>query len=181
MSNRIDTNHLTSEDATDTEKEVAEAIDRFRAQRAPEILDEIRNGQTIREQLNNEMKTYQDLLAQTLFDYGLFNEAGLGDSGIRSSTVYSGWQKGKHSLNALISESIRHGWINTDSSYLGLETDSPSDDELYDGIMNFFTAVIGSDENTLNDRQPGGLLQSGLPPAPGSGDRGGQRRRTGKL
>ncbi len=152
LSNLIDTNHLTSEDATDTEKEVAEAIDRFRAQRAPEILDEIRNGQTIREQLNNEMKTYQDLLAQALFDYGLFNEAGLGDSGIRSSTVYSGWQKGKHSLNALISESIRHGWINTDSSYLGLETDSPSDDELYDGIMNFFTAVIGSDENTLNDR-----------------------------
>ena len=50
LSNLIDTNHLTSEDATDTEKEVAEAIDRFRAQRAPEILDEIRNGQTSAQQ-----------------------------------------------------------------------------------------------------------------------------------
>ena len=152
LCNLIDTNHLTSENATDTEKEVAKAIESFRSHRSREIISEIRDGRTNREDLSREMKTYLDLLAQSLFDYGVINDSGQGDSGIRSSTVYASWKKGKTSLHDLITEAISRDWIDTESSYLGLETDSPSEDETYDGIMNFFTAVIGSGENTLNDR-----------------------------
>lgn len=143
LCNIIDIAHFTSDEASDTEKEVAESFDSFRKSRSSEILSEITEGRTVWKDLSTEMQTYQTLLAQALFDYGLIPE---GEERITSNAVYTAWNDGTASLYDLVSEAVDENWFNTDSRYLS------GDDDRFDAVMGFFSDVIGAENDTLHDR-----------------------------
>ena len=144
LCNIIDSTHLTSEEASETEQDVAESFRSFRRHRSPEILDEISSGRTVWKDLSLEMQAYQTLLAQALFDYGLLPE---GDPQITENDVYAGWEEGTVSLYDLLQEAVRRGWFNSDSRYL-----SGEEDHQYDAVMAFFEDVIGAGDDSLEDR-----------------------------
>ncbi len=148
MCNVIDSDHLTSEEASDTEKAVAETIKSFRAEKDREILDEITDGRTPWKDLNREMQTYQTLLAQSLYDYGV---ADYPDENQKSNDVVKAWDDGTASLNDFVMELIRKNWINKDSRFLDVEKGADRK-EVFNSVMDFFSAVIGSGDDTLNDR-----------------------------
>ena len=151
LCNVIDSTHFSSEEASDTEREVLAGFESFRAHRCTEILTEIRDGQTVWESLDLEMQTYQTLLAQSLFDYGIVTDSRSDSHGLGGNDVWKAWEKGKTSLHELLTECIRKKWIDTGSRYLNV-SDSSGRDEIYDAVMDFFAAVIGTGENAFQDR-----------------------------
>ena len=92
------------------------------------------------------MKTYQTLLAQALFDYGILSAEDAESGSIANNGVYQAWEKGKTSLHDLVTEAEARGWINTDSRFIA--ADLPE----YDAVMDFFEQVIGAGDDSLNDR-----------------------------
>ena len=92
------------------------------------------------------MKTYQTLLAQALFDYGILSAEDAASGSIANNGVYQAWEKGKTSLHDLVTEAEARGWINTDSRFIA--ADLPE----YDAVMDFFEQVIGAGDDSLNDR-----------------------------
>lgn len=151
LCNILDSTHFTSKEASDTEKEVAESFESFRKQKSPEIIGEIKTGKTPRKSLGLEMQYYQKLLAQALYDYGVLNSEGA-NAEISQNKVLKAWDEGTTSLHELIREFIRMKGIDTSCPYLRLETDDPSEDELYQAVISFFSDVIGADSHSLNDR-----------------------------
>ena len=150
LTNILDTTHFTSEEASETEKDVAEKFESFRERRSGEILAEISVPTTNYKNLGLEMRYYQKLLAQALYDYGVlttsFEESDAGNK------VYKAWDKGENTFRDLIMEYIRKDWIDTSSPYLKIESGHPKDSEIFEGILTFFDDVIGADSGTLNDR-----------------------------
>ena len=142
LCNIIDSTHFTSEEASDTEKDVLAAFTEFRRGRSDSILDEIREGRGTRDSLSTEMQTYQNLLAQALFDYGVILEGG----DIENNSVYQNWKEGSVSLHDLVNEAVKRGWINQDSRFIAADVSE------YDAVMLFFAQVIGAGEDSLNDR-----------------------------
>ncbi len=143
LCNIIDSTHFTSEEASDTEKEVRSSFKSFRRHRSREIISEIRDGQNSWENLDREMQTYQTLLAQSLFDYGVISA---GESGITDNEVYQAWEDGTTSLHNLVTEAAARGWINKDSRFIS------NDVSEYDAVMEFFEQVIGASDDSLNDK-----------------------------
>lgn len=141
LCNIIDSTHFTSEEASETEKDVQSKFESFRSHRSDEIISEIRDGRNTWEALNTEMQTYQTLLAQALFDYGVIPS----DESYADNSVYQAWEDGTASLHDLVTEATTKGWINTDSRYISTEVSE------YDAVMEFFAKVIGAGEDTLND------------------------------
>ena len=150
LCNIIDSTHFSSEEASSTEKEVFERFDNFRRQKSREILSEITDGRTVWKDLSHEMQTYQTLLAQSLFDYGLMPDPGSDGDAFSNDPVYLAWDEGTTSLYELVSEAVRLGWLNTDSRYLS--TDKTGQDAMFDAVLDFFESVIGAGENSLGDR-----------------------------
>ena len=150
LTNILDTTHFTSKEASETEKDVAKKFESFRERRSGEILTEISDATTTYKNLGLEMRYYQKLLAQALYDYGVLTTSFEESDG--SNQVYKAWEKGENTLRDLIMEYIRKGWINTSSPYLKIESGHPKDSEIFDGILAFFDDVIGADSGTLNDR-----------------------------
>ena len=146
LCNIIDSTHLTSEEASDTEQEVWNSFKSFRRHTSKEIINEIRDGRNTWESLGTEMKTYQTLLAQALFDYGILSAEDAESGSIANNAVYQAWEKGKTSLHDLVTEAEARGWINTDSRFIA--ADLPE----YDAVMDFFEQVIGAGDDSLNDR-----------------------------
>lgn len=146
LCNVIDSTHLTSEEASDTEKEVWANFESFREHRSAEIISEIRDGRNSWETLGTEMQTYETLLAQALFDYGIFSEKEIEKGSIADNTVYQAWDEGKTSLHDLVTEAVARGWINKESRYISADVSE------YDAVMEFFARVIGAGEDSLNDR-----------------------------
>ena len=142
LCNIIDSTHFTSEEASDTEKDVLAAFTDFRRGRSDSILDEIRDGRGTRDSLSTEMQTYQNLLAQALFDYGIV----IADEDVENNAVYQDWKKGTVSLHDLVNEFVKKGWINQDSRFIAADVSE------YDAVMLFFAQVIGAGEDSLNDR-----------------------------
>ena len=150
LTNILDTRHFTSEEASDTEKEVAEKFKSFRERRSGEILEEIRHPSNIFKYVGMETRYYQNLLSQALYDYGVLTNT-IQESG-GDNEGFKKWKDGDVSFHDLIMEYIRKGWIDTSSQYLRLESDHPGDDEIFEGILTFFDDVIGADSGSLNDR-----------------------------
>ena len=146
LCNIIDSTHFTSEEASETEKEVQSSFESFREHRSREIISEIRDGRNSWENVNREMQTYQTLLAQSLFDYGIISADEAENGRIADNAVYQAWEDGTTSLHDLVTEAAARGWINTDSRYI-----SPDVSE-YDAVMEFFEQVIGASDDSLNDR-----------------------------
>ncbi len=146
LCNIIDSTHFTSEEASETEKEVQSSFESFREHRSREIISEIRDGRNSWENINREMQTYQTLLAQSLFDYGIISADEAENGRIAENAVYKAWEDGTTSLHNLVTEAAARGWINTDSRFI-----SPDVSE-YDAVMEFFEQVIGASDDSLNDR-----------------------------
>ncbi len=150
LCNILDSTHFTSKEASDTEKEVAESFQSFRLHRSREILDEISNGRNILKNVSLEMRFYQKLLAQAMFDYGVLTAEA--NESYASNEVFKSWDKEEVSFYDLIQETIRKGWVDSSCQYLELEDSDPDEEELYEGITTFFKNVIGADSHSLNDR-----------------------------
>lgn len=143
LCNIIDSTHLTSEEASDTEKEVQKKFESFRRHRSSEIISEIRDGKNSWQNLSREMQTYQTLLAQALFDYGIISAE---DSGVADNAVYQAWEDGTTSLHNLVTEAAARGWINSDSRFISADLSE------YDAVMGFFEKVIGAVDDSFNDK-----------------------------
>ena len=146
LCNIIDSTHFTSEEASETERDVQASFESFRERRAPEIISEIRDGRNSWETISREMQTYQTLLAQALFDYGIIPVNEDGSSKFADNAVYQAWEEGKTSLHDLVTEAAARGLIDTDSRYISTDVSE------YDAVMEFFEQVIGASDNSLNDR-----------------------------
>ncbi|MDO5131572.1 MAG: penicillin-binding transpeptidase domain-containing protein [Eubacteriales bacterium] len=149
LCNIIDSNHFTSEEASETERDVAETFESFRRHRSREILEEITDGRTTWEDLDLEMQAYQTLLSQALYDYGV---ALYPEEKQKNNEVYRAWEEGKTSLHEFVTELVRNNWIDMESRYLTFDSDNPGREETYDAVMDFFRAVIGAGDNSLGDR-----------------------------
>ncbi|MBE5999248.1 MAG: penicillin-binding transpeptidase domain-containing protein [Eubacteriales bacterium] len=147
LCNIIDSTHFTSAEASETERKVADTIESFRQHADREIRNEFRDGRSVWKDLGREMQTYQTLLAQALFDYGVItadNEA------INDNDVYQAWENGTTSLYDLVREAIRKDWIDPDCRYLSV--DRSGADGLMDAVEGFFSRVVGAGEDSFNDR-----------------------------
>ena len=146
LCNVIDSTHFTSEEASDTEKEVLASLKSFRRHRSEEIMSEIRDGRNSWEDLDLEMQAYQTLLAKALFDYGILSSEEAESGSIADNAVYQQWDDGTVSLHDFVTEAVSRGWINKDSRFIdpGLSQ--------YDAVMEFFERVIGAGDDSLNDR-----------------------------
>ena len=146
LCNVIDSTHFTSEEASDTEREVQKSFERFRRHRSRDIMDEIQNGRNSWDTLEREMQTYQTLLAQALFDYGIISGEAVDNGSVSENPIFKAWDEGKTSLHALVTEVLSRGWLNTDSRYISTEVSG------YDAIMQFFEQVIGAEDDSFHDR-----------------------------
>lgn len=144
LNNIIDITHFSSEEASKTEKDVLKKFEKYRSGKSSEIMDEIRNGRNSWESLSREMQTYQTLLANSLFDYGLIS--GVDSDTLNSNSVYSAWDEGKTSLHELVTEAVKRGWIDKESRFVA------SDVSEYDAVMSFFENVIGTGSDEYNDK-----------------------------
>ena len=150
LCNILDSTHFTSEEASETEKEVAERFERYRSQRSREILEEITSGGSAWKDLDREMQTYQTLLAQSMYDYGIMISPETAGSQMTDNSVYLAWEEGTASLHEFVNEAVRQGWIDTDSRYIVSGMDAGQSE--YDSVISFFRDVIGADSDTFHDR-----------------------------
>ena len=145
LTNVINTDHFTSDDATDREKEVYKTFTNRKDEIVKDLKKELNSASpTPVGELSEEYNQYMFDIYDYLGTLGILNK----DAIDQNSDVYNNWVNETISLREFILGAIANNWIN--ASQLGLTNKYADSSEIYSAIIDKVLSEIQNDTDFKN-------------------------------
>lgn len=138
----IDIDHLSANDASDTEKAIYSAFLVKKSDAINKLKDELLTTKTVYNKLTTEYKVYENYIEDILLDNGILIQ----DKISNSDETYQAWAVDeKISFSEYINYAISQGWI--DNEYLDLNDAYSESEEIYSSIVDVILKELSEDED----------------------------------
>lgn len=140
--NIIDIDHLSTDEATDSEKAVYGAFLEKKANVLTRIENELTETKTQYNKLSIEYKVYENYIEDILLDKGILISSKISSS----DETYIKWAKNETiSLSEYLHYAISQNWI--DNELLNLDTSYSESEEIYSNIVNILIKELSEDKD----------------------------------
>lgn len=137
----IDISHLSSDEASDSEKMIYDAYIEKKSAVLQRLKDELTEKKTVYNKLTVEYKVYENYVEDILLNNGVL----ISDKISNSDATYLAWAKEETiSLSAYLDYAISQNWI--DNEKLPLSEAYSDSGEIYDGIIEILMEELSEDE-----------------------------------